>query len=228
MPTRLFILLCLIAGGYSLIWVLPLQTTRSEPGVKMELPLFVGDWVGSDEEVSQRERDILGPDTTFERKSYTNGRGQHIYVSIVLAGQDMNVSIHKPEVCLPAQGYTILNSNPATVDLKDGRQLTTTRLFNRRTLTLPNRKELQETSLDYYWFVGSRHTAASHFERHFADNRDRLLRGENQPWAFVMVIARIGKGLQPFGLDEKETETMLKEFIADLVPEIHQKDLEIK
>lgn len=228
MPIRLFILLCILAGGYSLIWILPVKTSRSEPGVKMELPLFVGDWVGSDEKVSERERAILGPDTTFARKSYTNGRGQHIYVSIVLAGQDMNVSIHKPENCLPAQGYTILNSYPDTVEMKDGRRLTATRLFNRRTLTLPNQKEIDENSLDYYWFVGSRHTTDSHVKRHFADNRDRLLRGENQPWAFVMVISRISKGLQPFGLDEKETEAMIKDFIADLVPEIHRPDLELQ
>ncbi|HWL53804.1 MAG TPA: EpsI family protein [Chthoniobacteraceae bacterium] len=228
MPTRLLTLLCIIAGGYSLIWVLPVHTSRSEPGVKMDLPLFVGDWVGSDEEVSLRERQLLGADTTFERKSYTNGRGQHIYVSIVLAGQDMNVSIHKPEFCLPAQGYTILNSYPDEAEMKDGRHLTMTRLFNRRTLTLPNQKEIEETSLDYYWFVGARHTTDSHFGRHWADNRDRLLRGENQPWAFVMVISRISKGLQPFGLDEKETEAMIKDFIADLAPAIHKPGLEIK
>ncbi len=228
MPKRLFALLLFLAGGYSLIWILPISLERPEPGVSMDLPLFVGDWVGSDEEVSEKERLILGPDTTFARKSYTNGRGQHIYVSIVLAGEDMNVSIHQPEICLPAQGYTIMDSHPDTVDLKDGRQLTATRLFNRRMLPLSNGKEIKENSLDYYWFVGSRHTVHSHIGRHIADNRDRLFYGENQPWAFVMVISRIGKGLQPFGLDEGETETMIKDFIAQLVPTIQRPELEIR
>ena len=62
----------------------------------MQLPQFVGDWYGIDQPVSQGERDILGPDTEFVRKLYTNGRGGEIYVSIVLSGPDMNTSIHRP------------------------------------------------------------------------------------------------------------------------------------
>ena len=44
------------------------------------------------------ERSTLGYETEFARKLYTNGRGDEIFVSIVLANRDMNTSILKTEL----------------------------------------------------------------------------------------------------------------------------------
>jgi len=218
---RLMLLLVILAGGIGSLWLLPRATERPRPGVSMELPttLARAKWIGQDEEVSDKEIKILGEGTTFARKSYSNARGDQIFVSIVMAGDDMNTSIHRPEMCLPAQGYTTLDSAPSKVLFGD-KALTAMRLHNRRNLPLVKGGHVVERSLDYYWFVGSAETTHSHLQRNLIDIRDRFLYGRNQPWAFITVIVRIGEGLQPFGLSESQTDEMVREFMAELIPAI--------
>ncbi|MGB7839719.1 MAG: exosortase-associated EpsI family protein, partial [Terrimicrobiaceae bacterium] len=87
------------------LWVVP-PPSRSETGVDMNLPASVDKFVGSDQEISPSERVILPPDTEFAKKLCTHGNGERISCQIVLAGGKKR-SIHRPEVCLPAQGWTL-------------------------------------------------------------------------------------------------------------------------
>lgn len=223
MIRRLLFLQAVVLLGFGSVFLLPTAPHRPEPGVSMELPEFYGDWYGRDAEVTQKERDTLGAETRFARKVYTNSKGDMVYVSIVLAGSDMNNSIHRPERCLPAQGYTMLDSHRLKVPLASGDALTVTRLHNRRPMQVAGRSEpIDEESLHYYWFISSRETTADHIERNFMDVRDRLLHGYNQPWAYVTVVSRISGKLQRFGKNEAETDAMLQRFIKDLVPIIEK------
>ena len=73
------------------------------------LPTFLGtDWIGRAVPVSAVERAILPPDTGYSRKNYISvqDRAQQVFVSIVLSGRD-RTSIHRPELCLVGQGWTI-------------------------------------------------------------------------------------------------------------------------
>ncbi len=219
--TRYFIVLAVLILGFNAAWMLPTAPEPPEPGLELELPFMIGDWVGQDEKVSDLERTMLGADTRFMRKSYTNGKGQHIYVSIVLAGAEMNVSIHRPEWCLPSQGYKIVESVPTPVEI-EGAPMTMNRLMLHRELPLRNGGNVLEKSINYYWFTGSSETTHSHTTRNFIDIRDRFMLGYNQPWAFVMVISRIGEGLQPFGLNEQETDKVMREFLDQLMSKVQK------
>lgn len=219
---RLLILQIFVVFGFAMIYALPTAPKRPDPGISMELPDFIGQWYGEDVEISEREIIILGEDTTFARKVYTNASGDHIFVSIVLAGEDMNTSIHRPERCLPAQGYVMMHSSEREIDIGD-QELTITRLHNKRGIPVGENREVTEYSLNYYWFVGSSETTADHIERNLIDIRDRALKGYNQPWAFVTVMSRISDGLVPFGKTEAQTDEMLDTFIKELVSKI-QKD----
>ncbi len=73
----------------------------------MKLPAQVGRWTGQEAPVSTEELAGLAPDTQFARQWYTDLAGDRIYVSIVLSGADMANSIHRPERCLVAQGWTV-------------------------------------------------------------------------------------------------------------------------
>jgi len=217
---RLCILFIVFLAGLGSVYLLPTGLHTPEPGVNMELPLFIDDWVGRDMAVSKAEQDTLGPETRFSRKSYINAKGDEIYVSIVLSGQDMNTSIHRPERCLPAQGYTMMTSTDRVIPMEQ--PLTVRRLHNKRMLPLKNGGEIAERSLDYYWFVSSSETTNDHIERNIIDIRDRVLKGYAQPWAFVTVISSITKDLVPFGRDERQTDEMLEQFIRKLVPIIQK------
>jgi exosortase len=73
------------------------------------LPNLLGaDWAGREVEVTPIEREVLPPDTGFSRKNYESlhDRRQQVFVSIVLSGRD-RTSIHRPELCLVGQGWTI-------------------------------------------------------------------------------------------------------------------------
>jgi len=222
---RLLMLWALLFLGFGVIFVLPKTPTPPPPGVVMVLPDFIGDWYGQEAVVTEKERQVLGRETRFARKLYTNAKGDAIYVSIVLAGEDMSTSIHRPERCLPAQGYTIVDQRPAKMALATS-PLTTTRLHNIRPLfetngkpsLLPDGKQANEFSLLYYWFVGSTETTHDHSARYLIDARDRLFKGCNQSWAYVTVMSRITGKLDRFGRSEEQTDAMIHDFILKLAP----------
>ena len=219
---RLLVLFLLIACGFSSVAFLPHVKNDEPSGVDAKLPDQIGMWVGKDAAVTERERLILGPYTTFARKVYTDPFGDQIFVSIVIAGADMNQSIHRPERCLPAQGWTILDTSPRKVPLANGHYVPITRLHNQigQTAKLANGKQLPVTNLDYYWFVSFHSVTGSHLQREMWDMRDRFFKGYSQHWAFVTVASTVTEGLVPFGKGPKETDSMIQDFIGQLVPTI--------
>ena len=219
MIKRLITLEAVLALGMSAVFVLPKKIEIQPAALAKSLPSFVGEWYGQDQPISQVEKDSLGPDTQFVRKLYTNARGDQIFVSLVFSGPDMSTSIHRPERCLPAQGWTVVNTNVTAIALADG-NLKATRLRNLRIFHPENGSPVNVYSLNYYWFVGHDAQTPSHLERTAIDIRDRVLKGENQQWAYVTVASTITKGLQPFGRSEAEVDDMLKKFVRDLMPEL--------
>jgi EpsI family protein len=216
---RLVLLQVVLLGGLSAVFALPKHPRLLPPAISQSLPDFLGDWYGTEEQITQGERENLGPDTQFSRKKYTNARGDAIHVSIVLSGPDMNTSIHRPERCLPAGGWTIRNSTRVALP---GSGMAATRLRNARTAELNNGRSLTINSLNYYWFVGHSDITPSHIERTWIDIRDRILKGYNQQWAYVSVLAWVSRDYQAFGRDEQQTDEMIQAFIRDLVPELQK------
>jgi EpsI family protein len=217
MIKRLVILQSLLAVGLGSVFFVPKDIRMQPSAIGLSLPQSVGDWQGTDQPVSQGEREILGPDTQFSRKSYTNAVGDEIYASVVISGPDMNTSIHRPERCLPAQGWTIADSSTATLPTAGG-SMKATRLHNIRAMRADNGEQVTINSINYYWFVGHSDVTASHFERTWIDIRDRLLNGRNQQWAYVTVVGIVTKDFKIFGRTEKQTDELLRGFMKDFVP----------
>ena len=244
--SRLTILLAVLVGGFSTVYLLPAQSNIHQPvGINLELPKMVaGGWLGYDQEVGDQERLVLGPGgTEFSRKGYKRARGKsldggdNIQASVVLAGQDMNTSIHRPEWCLPAQGWTIENSSKVTIMIPDRGKLVATRLQNMRfvpdketkkPIVDQNGNKVILRNLDYYWFVGYNGVTDSHTTRNLIDISDRLLHGYNQRWGFITVASNITENMQADGLDEKETDAMIQDFIQKLVPMTHKESVKFR
>lgn len=243
--SRLAILLAMLLAGLSGIFLLPSQDHFQQPtGVDLELPKMVGgSWLGNDQKVSDAEQLVLGKDTEFSRKEYRNARGSAlrggdaVQASVVLSGRDMNTSIHRPEWCLPAQGWTIESSTKREIMIPERGKLVVTRLKNMRfvidretgkAITDREGNKLIVRNLDYYWFVGYDTTTESHTTRNLIDITDRLRHGYNQRWAFMTVAANITDNLQMDGLDEAETDEMILEFIQKLVPMTHKESVKLR
>ena len=217
---RLTVLLLFLGVGLSAIFLLPKVAVTQPVGIKLELPQFVGKWYGVDQAISDRELALLAADTEFARKVYTDATGNVIYVSIVLSGADPDNSIHRPERCLPAQGWTIADTRTLEVPLADGKKLEVTRLHDVRQVPLRKGPIVSVYNLNYYWFVGFHHLTASHLERTMLDIRDRVFKGYNQRWAYITIAADITKEFVPFGNDEAQTDVILQDFIRQIFPEL--------
>ena len=221
---RLFAVELLLVAGLSTVFLLP-QAPKTKPaGISLKLPIWVGNWLGDDVAITQREIEVLAKDTQFARKVYTSPEGDVIVVSIVVSGDDMTTSIHRPERCLPAQGWSLQNTSQRTITLADSVPLKTTRLSNVREMTAKNNQQFLLPNLTYYWFVGYNQTTPSHFTRTMFDLRDRILHGYNQRWAYVTVAATITQGIARPERTEAEAGAMIENFIRELVPRLQRPD----
>ena len=157
----------------------------------VELPAFLGtEWIGQRTDVTPVEREILPPDTGFSRKNYAfvADRSRDVFLSIVLSGRD-RTSIHRPELCLVGQGWTIDGSvrqtfeNPAS---GRGGSFHATMLRVRREIPTPRGKVIVP-QLVAYWFVGGRTVVPTHWGRFVHDAWNRVTRARADRWAYVLL-----------------------------------------
>jgi EpsI family protein len=214
--SRLLILQVFLLCGLGVAFLIPRETKIQPCRVRMELPEMIGGWAGRPGVVTAAEHAVLAADTQFCRKVYDDGLGDRVLVSIVLSGNDLDSSIHRPERCLPAQGWTIVDSTSKTLPIPEapGGRLPVTRLYNVMQKRTEEGKVVEIHNLDYYWFIGYSDITASHFEREYIDIKDRLFHGYNQRWAYVTVTSNIN------GRDEAQTQEILEGLIARVYPRI--------
>jgi EpsI family protein len=218
---RLVILQLVLFAGLGSAYLVPTQS-QQPMGIIMDLPESIGQWSGVSQKISQAEIEGLAPDTSFARRLYSNAFGDQIAVSIVLAGEDPDNSLHRPERCLPAQGWTIVDSRTVTMNasaLPTG-QLKATRLHNQRKFEDEKGNSHILYNLNYYWFVGYTDVTPSHIDRALMDIRDRITKGYNQRWAYVTVASNITEGFVKFGRSEAATDQIIQSVIKELAPRI--------
>lgn len=211
----------------------------ADPDISLSLPDSVGDWTGSTpvycqnmdcrkkylqnglhlQEICQSCGSSLGimspvetvglpPDTQISRKEYRNQLGQVIAVSIVVTGTQ-RASIHKPQWCLPAQGYVINATHVMEIPMRDRKRLQATVLD----VSTDTSGQRGTSHIFAYWFVGKGHETPYHTERLFWMAFDNIVHGVLQRWAYISVMTP-NIGTQDNSLD------MLSDFVAELYPAI--------
>ena len=193
------------------------QIGMSRAGVILTLPHRVGEWWGVDQAISLSEKTLLPSDTTFARKNYESLDGDSIMFSIVLSGADKR-SIHRPEICLPGQGWTIHGGQVVPILLHSGRTLQAMNLTLSRPIRLNNGQQKEIYAYYMYWFVGDGVETPNHWMRLWLASWDRVVHHVNHRWAYVIVNSMITQDLKPRGKDPVETLAMMKDFVADIVP----------
>ena len=155
----------------------------------VELPTFLGNaWIGRRAEVTAVEREILPPDTGYSRKLYVSldQPGHSVFLSVVLSGRDRS-SIHRPELCLVGQGWTI--EGAATHRFRDpsraGGDFPATVLRVHRETPDPTGRHAASPEIVVYWFVGHDRVVAAYGQRMWFDAVARL-DGRADRWAYVL------------------------------------------
>jgi hypothetical protein len=159
----------------------------------VELPAFLGtEWIGRRTEVSAAEREILPPDTGFSRKSYAfvADRKCDVFLSIVLSGRD-RTSIHRPELCLVGQGWTIAGHAQQTFRFSangvgGGGNFRATVLRVRREISSGTGK-IVIPQLVAYWFVDGDTIVPSGWQRFVHDSWNRVRHARADRWAYVLM-----------------------------------------
>jgi exosortase len=155
----------------------------------VELPTFLGtDWIGRRTEVTEVEHQLLPADTGFSRKTYVSlaDPSKQVFLSIVLSGRD-RTSIHRPELCLVGQGWTLLGSFTRPFDYPgapSGFPATVVRVEKEFATA---KGSVVVPQLVVYYFVGGDGVVASHWDRLATDAWNRVAHGRADRWAYVLI-----------------------------------------
>ncbi len=184
-------------------------TTRSIPFP--ESPL---DFRSEVQPISKMELDWLPSDTTFGRRLYTAPDGFQSQVTGVLMGTD-RTSIHKPEFCLPSQGFQIIRALPSEIVIERPRRyaLPVMRLDALREGRLANGRTARHGAVYVYWFVSENRLSNDHIQRMGWLALDLIRTGELQRWAYIGCLAACQPG------QEDATYLRLERLIQSIVPE---------
>lgn len=146
--------------------------------------------------VSLAERELLPKDTLITRRVYAAPSGTRLHVSIVVGGYERR-SIHKPQVCLVAQGNSITRQYRTEVPLAD-----------RAPMDVMLMEMNASRMLFAYWFTDGDKETASHLVRLLSIARDGIVYNKRRRWAYVAVSA--ASDSQRGNIDE------LKDFLRKL------------
>lgn len=122
---------------------------------------------------SENEKSGLPRDTVISKSRYSDGAGQVFVATAVLSGRE-RCSIHRPELCLPTQGFLMSDPHTVSVDGVDWRFIVL-------------EKEGCRSFLAYTFYNTSGFRTCSHIRRIFSDIWDRSVHGRINRWTMITV-----------------------------------------
>ena len=158
-----------------------LQTRTVEP-VYCEAPTVAfGEIAGFASErsgISEAERKGLPRDTEVVKCRYQSPDGDWFVVTAVVGGRSRD-SIHRPERCLPAQGFQMMSPRDRSVGGVGWH------------LVELARREATSMGFAYTFFNQDGYSTGSHFRRIFRDVWDRSVRGRIDRWVMLTVFSSV-------------------------------------
>ncbi|MDF3129130.1 exosortase-associated EpsI family protein [Kiritimatiellaeota bacterium B1221] len=162
--------------------------------------------------MSLGEKTVLPRDTVMMKKQYINRENPEntVFTSVVLSGKD-RTSIHRPELCLDAQGNAIESSQALEIPLANGNTIKV------QVLLLNKKYSEKYTRYSYYayFFIGKDRTTHLHFERLLWMSLDRVFRNVAHRWAYIAV-----SGERAPLADNAVYQDEIRNVISKLYPEI--------
>lgn len=206
--------------------VLPKQGELMPSALSQEAPDFIGSWRGYSFRETEDERNTLASDTIFVKKKYIRPAFQNstqnylITCSMIFSGHDVNNSIHQPEICLPAQGHFDMKRDARELEMPLRETILPLQRIRSKQLLNPlaGKDSPVMNSLTYYFFVGHSAITNEHHQRTAIDIKDRLFKGYDQRWAFIMLSMTYGDHPDPkiATLSEEDADALLSQFCLDL------------
>ncbi|MDD2598619.1 MAG: exosortase/archaeosortase family protein [Kiritimatiellae bacterium] len=155
-------------------------------------------------EKSLGEATDLPRDTVILKRQYRSMDGMFYAMNVVIGGRS-RYSIHRAELCLPAQGFQMERAEHLRLSLSNGSSVEV-RKINARRLNAPDVTLI-------YWFVSKNRSCSSHTERILLDVWDRSVHNRINRWVMFSVF-------MPSGLDTPESVERFEAFLSEFYPQV--------
>lgn len=171
----------------------PDVTIAEAPAIQM--PELDG-YTSQDLDPSESELTVLPADTTFYKRLYTSFAGHTLQVNAIVGGKSKS-SIHRPELCLPSQGFLMTNAHTVSIDGNEWRFITV------KTNTG------DAIGFAYTFFNQDGYRTVSHMKRIFRDILDRTLHNRVDRWVMITINSS--------RTDEEYMKTMAAKFGSEIM-----------
>jgi hypothetical protein len=181
--------------------------------MNIDLPERVLDFTSTNMPESDVELGYFPKDTSFVKRFYTSPDGFAAIGTIILMGAD-RTSIHRPEYCLPGQGWRIDKKTEVTL-LIAGRhpyQLPVMKWVMTNFLPGRDGQKREVRGVYMFWFVAHNELTTSNVRLQCYLVRDLLLTSVLQRWAYISYFSMCAPG------QEEATGERMEKLVAASVP----------
>ncbi len=217
--------LMLMAGTAGALTWLKMNQKLGAPGVlatsipdrvamQLALPEHVLDFTSTNMPEPETVLSYLPKDTSYIGRYYFTTNGFWVNATLILMGED-RTSIHKPDYCLPGQGWQIREKTEVKLPIAGAKpyELPVMKWVVGKTVPAGDGTEQAVSGLYVFWFVTENQTSDS-FPGMLNSMLFHLIRhGELQRWAYASYFAVCLPG------QEDATFARMKALIAASVPE---------
>jgi hypothetical protein len=222
----LVVALVMIAGTAGALTWLRANQKLGRPGIKAEaipgsvmmkinLPERVLDFTSTNVPEPQVVLGYLPPDTSYAERCYFRTNVEYpVYATVILMGAD-RTSIHKPDYCLPGQGWTIRDKSVVNIPVAGppDYQLPVAKWVIGNSFQTADGRKQDVSGLYVFWLVADGEETPDNYQRMWWMGRDLLRTGVLQRWAYVSYFTVCAPG------QEDETFERVKNLIAHSVSE---------
>jgi hypothetical protein len=182
--------------------------------MKISLPERVLDFTSTNIPEPETVLGYLPADTSYAERIYTAPDGFWIQSTSILMGAD-RTSIHRPDFCLPGQGWTIDERKILDIPVQDQppykMQVACWKVS--QVVKQANGEDGKVEALYFYWYVANNEETWDHNKMLEWLTLDLLRTGALQRWAYISYFALCRPGQEDAAIDR------IKSFIAAQVPE---------
>ncbi len=209
------IIVILLAAYLAVRFFSVVETYQSDSLTPQTIPAAFKGWESKEVPVGEVEKKFLPEDTMFVKRYYQKPSVGTVYMVVVFTGKDRR-SIHRPEVCYPAQGWAINATRTESVSIEHPLE----ELKTKRLDISYGKKNIVQKEIVLYWFMGNNRVTAAHWKRVSLMGFDRCVYGKNYQWAFF----RVSTPVTPKG--EKAAENVIHTFVSDVFPVIAKRNVQ--
>jgi len=204
MKAMLKSVLVLVLTGVTILlcYLFPNAATDSQTGMELVLPKVIPGHLAYDREVSELEKEWLPADTGMLKRVYypkdavsqADALGRSVSATLILSGSDQR-SLHRPEVCLVSQGWTIKNQTVVPLEI-NGKRLKLKDLHLEMMQMQPD-DTLKKIQAHYvYGWIGSKVSTHDSLQRALISAKENMFYNRNTRWGYpsVMTYVRLDEG----------------------------------